>query len=118
MDAAPLPGFVCRRCGACCRTPGGIVRLREEELAPIAAALGLTEAAFVERRTALAPDRRSLVLLDRPDGACEMLDEDGACRIHAVKPAQCRSFPHAWRNPDSDRTCPGLRALHASANGA
>ena len=39
-----------------------------------------------------------------------MLGEDGLCRVHAAKPAQCREFPFSWRNPDSFRTCPGLRA--------
>ena len=51
------------------------------------------------------------VMRDHADGSCEMLGEDGLCRVHAAKPAQCREFPFSWRNPDSFRTCPGLRAL-------
>ncbi|NMA41455.1 MAG: hypothetical protein GX937_14895, partial [Lentisphaerae bacterium] len=39
--------FVCQRCGACCRWPG-IVRLREQEIAPIADFLGMTVEAFTE----------------------------------------------------------------------
>ena len=65
----------------------------------------------------MAVDRRSLVLRDHADGSCEMLGEDGLCRVHAAKPAQCREFPFSWRNPDSFRTCPGLRAL-AEGGGA
>ena len=77
MNPVPdLTHFRCQRCGACCRIPGGLVRLR-----------------------------------DRPDGACEMLGGDGLCRVHAAKPAQCREFPFSWRNPDSFRLCPGLRAI-------
>ena len=110
-----LSRFQCRRCGACCRIPGGLVRLREGESAALAAALGMDERTFLDRHTILAPDRRSLVLRDRPDGACEMLGDDGLCRVHAVKPAQCRGFPVSWRNPDSFRTCPGLRALAEGA---
>ena len=33
-----LSRFRCRRCGACCRIPGGLVRLREGESAALAAA--------------------------------------------------------------------------------
>ena len=111
MDNPDLSAFRCRRCGACCRLPGGLVRLREGESAALAAALGMDERTFLDEHTLLAPDRRSLVLRDHADGSCEMLGADGLCRVHAAKPAQCRAFPFSWRNPDSFRTCPGLRAL-------
>ena len=105
-----LSSFRCRRCGACCRIPGGLVRLREGESAALAAALGMDERTFLDEHTLLAPDRHSLVLRDHADGSCEMLGDDGLCRVHVAKPAQCREFPFSWRNPDSFRTCPGLRA--------
>ena len=110
-DAPDLTRFRCRRCGACCRIPGGLVRLRDGEGAALAAALGMDERTFLDEHTLLAPDRRSLVLRDRADGSCEMLGDDGLCRVHAAKPAQCREFPFSWRNPDSFRTCPGLRDI-------
>ena len=109
--APDLSAFRCRRCGECCRIPGGLVRLREDECAALAAALGMDERTFIDRHTLLAPDRRSLVLRDHADGSCEMLDTDGLCRVQSAKPAQCRDFPLRWRNPDSFRVCPGLRAL-------
>ena len=87
------------------------MRLREGESAALAAALGMDERTFLGEHALLAPDRRSLVLRDRADGSCEMLGEDGLCRVHDAKPAQCREFPLRWRNPDSFRSCPGLRAL-------
>ncbi len=107
--AVDLSRFHCKRCGACCRVPGGIVRLREDDIAPLAAALGLDEPSFLDRHAALAPDRRSLVLRDAPDGSCEMLDANGQCQVHAAKPRQCRDFPSAWTNPDSLAVCPALR---------
>ena len=85
--------------------------MRDGESAAIAAALGMDEQTFLDDHTRLAPDRRSLVLCDHPDGSCEMLGSDGLCRIQSAKPAQCREFPERWRNPDSFQTCPGLRAL-------
>ncbi len=109
--APDLSAFRCRHCGECCRLPGGLVRLREDECAALAAALGMDERTFIDRHTLLAPDRRSLVLRDHADGSCEMLDADGLCRVQSAKPAQCRDFPLRWRNPDSFRVCPGLRAL-------
>lgn len=102
--------FACRQCGACCRIPDGIVRVSDAEIARIAAYLGMSEGAFIERECEVAPDRRGLVLHSRPDGACAWLTDDNRCRIHAVKPDKCRTFPHEWSNADSDRVCPGLRA--------
>ena len=109
-----LDQFVCQRCGACCRIPG-IVRLHDGDAARIAEHLGMSEGDFIERETALAPDRKGLVLRDRPDGACAMLDEENRCRIYPVRPEKCRTFPYEWTNPDSVEYCPGLRALATGA---
>ncbi len=102
--------FTCERCGACCRIKDGIVRVSDKEIARIAAYLGVPEADFIANETELAPDRRGLVLKSLPDGACAWLAPDNTCRIHAVKPDKCRTFPHAWTNPDSADVCPALRA--------
>ena len=106
-----LAGFSCRQCGACCRIPDGIVRVSGTEIARIARFLGTDEEAFIASQTALAPDRKSLVLLSRPGGACAFLDAANRCRIHPVKPEKCRSFPFDWTNPDSFSVCPALAAL-------
>jgi len=116
----PLQGtarerFACRRCGACCRIPDGIVRVSEEETARIARFLGESEEAFLASHAVLAPDRRGLVLSSRPDGACEFLRSDNRCRIHPVKPDKCRTFPFDWANADSEAVCPALaEALRAT----
>ena len=61
--------FACRQCGTCCRIKDGIVRVSDAEIARIAAHLGMSESAFIERECEVAPDRRGLVLRSRPDGA-------------------------------------------------
>lgn len=108
-----LAGFACQCCGACCRIPGGIVRLSDAEIARIASFLGVSEEDFIAQETDVSPDRRCLVLKDAANGsgACAMLDDEGRCRIHPVKPDQCASFPYDWANDDSLSYCAGLRAL-------
>ena len=100
--------FVCRRCGACCRIKDGIVRVSEEEIARIAAFLGMTESDFIKTETEVAPDRTGLILKSRPDGACAYLRDDNLCRINPDKPDKCRTFPLDWTNPDSKDVCPAL----------
>ena len=100
--------FSCRRCGACCRIKDGIVRVSDAEVSRIAAFLGMKEGDFIATETELAPDRRSLVLKSRPDGSCVYLTADNLCRINAVKPDKCRTFPLEWTNPDSGEVCPAL----------
>lgn len=102
--------FRCRKCGACCRIPG-IVRLDEKNISEISAALGMSEEDFTRDETVLSPDRTCLVLKDRPDGACAMLDDAGRCRIYPVRPEKCRTFPYEWTNRESAKYCPGLAEL-------
>ena len=105
--------FVCQCCGACCRIADGICRVNEEEIARIAAFLGMSEADFIASETELAPDRKSLMLRNTPDGACVWLDDRSRCRLHPVKPNKCRTFPMEWTNANSSDVCPALRAMHA-----
>ena len=104
------PEFHCRQCGACCRIRDGIVRVSDEEIARIAAFLGMTEQEFIDRETEIAPDRRGLILKSLSDGACAWLTDDNCCRIHPVKPDKCRTFPYEWTNEDSHKVCPELSA--------
>ena len=87
------------------------------EIARIAAFLGMDEAAFIAHECEVSPDRRGLVLRSRPDGACVWLTDDNCCRLHAVKPDKCRTFPHAWTNPDSHAVCPELGASNSMPQG-
>jgi len=113
MYAGHLKGeFFCRRCGACCRIEG-IVRLKDGDVAKIAAHLGMSEDDFIANDTDLAPNRQGLILKDRPDGACAMLDGQNRCRIYPVRPEKCRTFPYEWTNDESTAYCPALAALAA-----
>lgn len=97
-------------CGACCRIKDGIVRVSDAEISRIAAFLDMTEDDFIAAETDIAPDRRGLVLKSRADGSCSFLTDANLCRINAVKPDKCRTFPFEWTNPDSASVCPALAA--------
>jgi uncharacterized protein len=96
----------CQRCTACCRWPGQ-VKVTDPEITALAAHLGLTDADFIQRHTRLRPDRQGLALEELADGTCVFL-EDCACRVQAVKPQQCRDFPHRWTHPDAAAHCRAL----------
>ena len=96
MPAPALESFTCRQCGACCRWPGSVL-LNGEEVADLAAHLGLPPAQFIERHTTLARNRAQLTLREQAGGACEFLDAAGHCRVYPARPGQCRDFPAAWR---------------------
>ena len=86
----------CQRCAACCRWPGE-VRLTDNEVANLAAFLGLNEKDFIETRTRLRKDRQGLALKARQDHSCIFLDGN-SCAVQAVKPQQCKDFPNRWLN--------------------
>lgn len=102
----PTVHYVCQRCTACCRWPGD-VRLDPEELAPIARFLGLSEQDFIESYTRLRSNRQGLSLMEKDNHECIMLEGD-SCRIHPVKPAQCRGFPNKWNFPGWRQVCAAL----------
>ncbi len=93
----------CDRCTACCRWPGQ-VKATEEEIARIAAFLGMTTDNFVQNHTRLNAARNGLVLLDQADGSCAFLAGND-CSINPVKPQQCRDFPNLWNFPGFTETC-------------
>jgi Fe-S-cluster containining protein len=93
----------CQRCTACCRWPGE-VRLRDGEIARLAAFKGMREVAFIQEFTRLTTDRRGLSLNELPSGACVFLDGD-LCSVQPVKPQQCRDFPNLWNFPGFEKTC-------------
>lgn len=74
------------------------------DVARLAMHLGLAEAEFIQRFTRLTGDRRGLALQDKPNGECSLLDGDD-CRVHPVKPQQCRDFPNLWNFPGFEALC-------------
>jgi uncharacterized protein len=102
-----MDGFVCQRCGNCCRIEGQ-VRLLDTDIVSLARFFGLSEHEYIQRYTRIAHDRDGLALLDGKDGACIYLTANG-CQVQAAKPRQCRDFPSRWTNPNWREICAGSR---------
>jgi|SRR5688572_12410604 uncharacterized protein len=95
--------YKCQRCTACCRWPGE-VRLREGEIARLAAFKRMSDVEFIQRFTRLTKDRTGLCLEEKPNGECVFL-EGNDCAVQAVKPQQCRDFPNLWNFPGFEKVC-------------
>jgi uncharacterized protein len=104
-----MDAFVCRQCGTCCRVRG-YVRLRADEIDAIAAHLGMDVHEFTRDFTAVMRGREGLTLIEKEGGSCILLEENGRCLVHAVKPRQCRGFPLDWSYADFEKTCEGMKA--------
>jgi hypothetical protein len=99
-------------CTNCCRQPGE-VWLTAEDRDRIAAHLGLSVRAFVERYCTREEDDELKLSVPAAD-SCHFLLEEG-CSIHDVKPVQCRTYPfwpeHVRTRPSwkkLERVCPGV----------
>lgn len=103
IDLDPDVHYVCQRCTACCKWPGD-VRIEEYEIGRIAGFLGMGEMDFLDRYTRLRSNRQGLSLIEKENHECVML-ENGGCRIHPVKPAQCAGFPNKWNFPGWREVC-------------
>lgn len=108
-----LENFVCEKCGWCCQL-SGYVRVTEEEIDQIARHLGLAPEQLRDRYTQTMPWDKgtAVILVDHPGTTrCIFLDEDNRCRVHAVKPQQCRTFPADWKRAGCHLHCRGLQRL-------
>lgn len=117
--------FACLQCGHCCKGPG-LVHIEPHEEQRLADYLQMDTEAF-RSKYMRELTRGSWVLHDKfvdgPRGGknreqwCIFLERlaDGKyiCTVNPAKPDQCGSFPAAWMNTDSLRSCAGLRALVA-----
>ena len=106
--------FKCLCCGGCC-TIRGFVRISETEIAQIALFFGISVAELEEHYAvrATVSGSKTVILRDHPSTTrCIFLDEQNFCRIHPIKPEQCRRFPVEWKDPSSHLYCAGLQRLH------
>jgi len=82
--------FQCQRgCIRCCEQSGHVY-LNRDDIARLAAHLGIARTEFQRRYVCGPPSRPRL---RKPRGRqCPFLDT-GGCSVHAVKPLQCSAFP-------------------------
>ncbi|MDA0990642.1 MAG: YkgJ family cysteine cluster protein [Verrucomicrobia bacterium] len=96
MALQPVPkDFVCWQCGNCCRGKG-YVHIGADEVEHMAKHLKTTVNDFLETYTTLGPDRKGLVLTDKPNDDCIFLNPDSTCAVYPVRPRQCAEFPYQW----------------------
>jgi hypothetical protein len=105
--------FGCQACGRCCGGAPGYVWLDEEEVAEVAASLGLEAGEFQRRYVRRL--WRGLSLREKENYDCVLLDGAGRCTAYEVRPLQCRIWPfwpsnlespEAW--DEAARRCPGI----------
>jgi Fe-S-cluster containining protein len=105
--------FKCTACGDCCTGAPGFVWVNKEEIANLAATVGLELEEFESRYVREVGMRKSLV--EYENGDCVFFDgETRKCRVYAARPRQCRTWPF-WdsnvRTPEAwaqtCQVCPG-----------
>ena len=109
--------FECRQSGNCCSGEPGYVWVTKAEIEAIAKYLGHPDGKLGKRYIRRIGMRISL--REHLDGDCIFLERNGGgcttCKIHPVKPTQCRTWPfwdsnlkspETWN--DAGRTCPGI----------
>ena len=82
MKSVP-ENFVCQRCGNCCRVEGYVL-LTQNEVVSCAAHLSMDVEEFTKYYTRLTKYRTGLSLVERDNGACIFLSENGQCLIEPV----------------------------------
>jgi uncharacterized protein len=105
--------FQCTQCGDCCTGAPGYVWVNNEEIAALAALVGMPLAAFEEKYVRRVGIRKSLV--EYENGDCVFFDgEARKCTVYDARPRQCRSWPFwdsnlrtpaAWEQ--TCEVCPG-----------
>ncbi len=103
--------FECQRCGRCCTGESGTIYVGPEEIAPMAAYLGMPSERLIENH--LYPFKGSYSIREDPNGSCHFYDQ--GCAIYPVRPVQCSSYPFWFSNIRSEkswcalhRECPGI----------
>jgi Fe-S-cluster containining protein len=105
--------FRCTRCGDCCRGAGN-VWVRDEEIAPLAAAQKMTDDEFRSAYTRQL-GRHGVLLRQKRNQECVFWNAGSGCQVYEQRPHQCRTYPF-WQgivhSPDNwkaeSRVCPGI----------
>lgn len=105
--------FTCSQCGDCCTGAPGHVWVNNEEIAALAAVVGISVEAFEEQYVRRVGIRKSLK--EFPNGDCVFFDsESRKCNVYEARPRQCRTWPfwdsnlktpEDWKHTCS--VCPG-----------
>jgi Fe-S-cluster containining protein len=105
--------FQCTACGDCCTGAPGFVWVNKDDIAALAAELGITSAEVASRYIREIGVRKSLK--EYANGDCVFFDgETRKCRVYAARPRQCRTWPfwdsnirtpEAWA--ETCEACPG-----------
>jgi Fe-S-cluster containining protein len=105
--------FKCSQCGDCCTGAPGFVWVNKEEIAALAAEVGLEVREFEEKYVRNVGVRKSLV--EYSNGDCVFFDgKSRKCTVYNARPRQCRTWPfwesnvkteEAWKH--TCEVCPG-----------
>lgn len=111
MSSGPKEVFTCCLCGECCCGRGGIL-LSSREIDFLADYLKMDRDAFLREYVESSPS--GLALKVNPAGVC-ILNQEGRCGVHPVKPRICRDWPFLpaiLLEPDelegAKSACPGI----------
>lgn len=106
--------FKCTQCGDCCTGAPGFVWVNQEEIAGLAAAIGMEDVDEFERLYVKRVGIRKS-LKEFPNGDCVFFDgELRKCSLYDARPRQCRTWPfwdsnlkspEAWE--ETCQVCPG-----------
>lgn len=116
---SPSSGFVrhfaCTGCGKCCTGRGSyVIEVSRGEQDRIQRFLGIGRD-WLRRRYVFRFDDETESVRMHADGRCVFLDDKMQCRIYAVRPRQCRTYPfwpeletrQAWHA--EARRCEGIQ---------
>ena len=109
--------FTCTQCGNCCTGEPGFTWVSDQEIAALAARLGIGTDSFRRRytHTVMRSGARRTSLLDKPNHECVFYKQGAGCTVYQDRPRQCRTWPF-WRSnlasaedwQAAAATCPGM----------
>lgn len=100
--------FTCTQCGDCCTGAPGVVWVNQEEIAALAALVGVSVSDFEQKYTRRVGTRTSLT--EYANGDCVFFDGRARkCTVYDARPRQCKTWPFWQSNvrteADWQRTC-------------